>query len=105
MSDIGGKSEDASGTVRDTAEKKAASARSGVMSALDEANQSVRTAADRGAEVFESGRRAAEQVRDSAMNTTASVTEAFGAAIERQPFTAVAVAVGVGFLAGMMLRR
>ena len=105
MSDIGGKLKDASDAVRDTAEKKTASTRSGVMNALDQANQTVRTAADRSAEVLESGRRAAEQVRDSAVDTTASLTESFAAAIERQPFTAVAVAAAVGFLAGMMLRR
>jgi ElaB/YqjD/DUF883 family membrane-anchored ribosome-binding protein len=109
MSDIGGKLKDTSQAVTDAAEKKVASARSGVMTALDQANQTVRSAADRGtemgAEMFESGRRAAEQVRESTANTTASITEAFGAVIERQPFTAVAVAAAMGFLAGMMLRR
>jgi ElaB/YqjD/DUF883 family membrane-anchored ribosome-binding protein len=47
----------------------------------------------------------AESIRDAALETTVSVSEAVKTSIERQPFTAVAVAAVAGFVFGMFFFR
>ncbi len=105
MSDMTGRLRSASETAKDAASKASETTRSGVTNAMDQANEAARSAAASGAEALETGRRAAERARASTAETAASLSEAFGAAIERQPFTAVMVAAAAGFLAGMILRR
>jgi ElaB/YqjD/DUF883 family membrane-anchored ribosome-binding protein len=105
MSDTTEMLKSTSDAVRDKADEATASARSRAMNALDQANETLRSAAQSGADALEAGRRAAERVRDSTVSTTASLSETFEAAIERQPLMAVAIAAAAGFLVGMSLRR
>jgi ElaB/YqjD/DUF883 family membrane-anchored ribosome-binding protein len=72
---------------------------------MNQANEAARSAINSGSEALESGRRTIEHMRSSTAETASSLTEALESAIERQPFTAIAIAAAVGFLAGMVLRR
>jgi ElaB/YqjD/DUF883 family membrane-anchored ribosome-binding protein len=98
MSDVSERLKDAAFVAKDQADETVEDARSGIKRAVDQAADAIET---KSAEAVEAGMDAVDQVRDAAV----SVSEALKASIERQPFTAVAVAVAAGFLFGMMFVR
>jgi len=98
MSDVSERLKDAAAVAKDQADETVEDARSGIKKVVDQAADAVEA---KTAEAMEAGMDAVDQVREA----TASVSEALKASIERQPFTAVAVAVAAGFLIGMMFLR
>ena len=65
------------------------------------ADQAADTIRSKSAQAMEAGREAVDQVRDA----SSSFGEALKTSIERQPFTAVALAAAAGFVFGLMFFR
>jgi ElaB/YqjD/DUF883 family membrane-anchored ribosome-binding protein len=98
MSDVSRRLKDAAAGARDQTGETVEDARSGTKKAIGAAADAVQ---EKTAAAMEAGMDAVDQVRDA----TVSVGEALKVSIERQPFTAIAVAVAAGFLFGMMFVR
>jgi len=95
MSDVSGRLKEASSSAKNKADETVESARSGVVKAADQAADALRS---KSAEAMEAGRQAVDQVRDA----SSSLGDALKTSIERQPFTAIALAAAAGFLFGMI---
>src|SRR5690242_9619128 len=97
MSDMGGRMRDATNSIRDKVEEAAQTVRSTVVRSAEEAAQS--------AQASGGTLDAAEHLRRAALDTSVSLGEAVKASIERQPFTALAVAAAAGFVFGLLFFR
>jgi ElaB/YqjD/DUF883 family membrane-anchored ribosome-binding protein len=98
MSDVSGRLKEAASAAKNQADGTVEEARVGIAKAADRAADAVRAKTD---DVLEAGMDAVDQVRDA----SSSLGDALKASIERQPFTAVSLAVAAGFLFGMMFFR
>jgi len=94
MSDLSGRLKEASTTAKNKADETVENVRSGMAKAAD-------TLRSKSAEAAEAGIDAIDQVRDA----SSSLGDALKTSIERQPFTAISLAVAAGFLFGMMFFR
>jgi ElaB/YqjD/DUF883 family membrane-anchored ribosome-binding protein len=98
MSDVSERLKEASSTAKNKADETVENVRSGMAKAIDHAADRIRS---KSAEAAEAGIDAIDQVRDA----SSSLGDALKTSIERQPFTAIALAVAAGFLCGMMFFR
>jgi ElaB/YqjD/DUF883 family membrane-anchored ribosome-binding protein len=98
MSDVSGRLKEASSTAKDKADEIVENVRSGMAKAVDQAADTLRS---KSAEAAEAGMDAIDQARD----VSSSLGDALKTSIERQPFTAISLAVAAGFLFGMMFFR
>jgi ElaB/YqjD/DUF883 family membrane-anchored ribosome-binding protein len=98
MSDVSGRLKEASSTAKNKADETVENVRSGMAKAVDHAADTLRS---KSAEAAEAGMDAIDQVRDA----SSSLRDALKTSIERQPFTAISLAVAAGFLFGMMFFR
>jgi ElaB/YqjD/DUF883 family membrane-anchored ribosome-binding protein len=98
MSDVSGRLKEASSAAKNKADETVENVRSGMAKAVDHAADTLRS---KSADAAEAGMDAIDQVRDA----SSSLGDALKTSIERQPFTAISLAVAAGFLFGMMFFR
>jgi ElaB/YqjD/DUF883 family membrane-anchored ribosome-binding protein len=98
MSDVSERLQEASTTAKSKADETVETVRSGMVKAVDQAADTIRS---KSAQAMEVGREAVDQVRDA----SSSLGEVLKTSIERQPFTAVALAAAAGFVFGLMFFR